>query len=54
MDRFGYRHSACGLFGSDSLEIRDGLLDDSTLIGELCGNKIPSSIQSSQNHLWMK
>ena len=38
----------------DYLEIRDGSADDSPPLGKLCGRDIPASIQSSQNHLWIK
>ena len=38
----------------DYLEIRDGLSGTSSLLGKMCGNKIPDPIQSSQNHLWLK
>ena len=38
----------------DYLEIRDGPHFDSPLLEILCGNDIPKTIQSSQNHVWMK
>ena len=38
----------------DYLEIRDGAEQDSPLVGKLCGDEIPTPIQSSQNNLWMK
>ena len=38
----------------DYLEIRDGPLNDSTLLVKHCGNGIPAPIQSSQNQLWIK
>ena len=44
-----------GTPSGDYLEIRDGPSSDSPLLGEkLCGNEIPSSIQSSQNKLWIR
>ena len=38
----------------DYLEIRDGPSEASPLLSKLCGNEIPASIASSQNHVWMK
>ena len=38
----------------DSLEVRDGISNDSPLLGRLCGREIPVPIQTSQNKLWMK
>lgn len=38
----------------DELEMRDGMSQDAPLIRKISGNVIPSPIQSSQNHLWMK
>ena len=50
MDQWG-----CGdLEGSDYLEIRDGDSEQSQLIGQFCGAGIPESIETSQNHLWIK
>ena len=45
--------------GSDYIEFRDGMSQDSPLIGRFCGNgkNIPASMQTTQNHLgirWMK
>ena len=44
-------HSTCKF---DYLEIRDGISDDSSVLIKLCGNEIPTPIQSSQNQVWMK
>ena len=38
----------------DYLEIRDGDSETSQLIGQFCGTGIPESIETSQNHLWIK
>lgn len=38
----------------DYLEVRDGLLADSPLIGTYCGYKIPTDIHSTSNHLFVK
>ena len=38
----------------DYLEIRDGSSADCPLLDKLCGGEMPSSIQSSQNQLWMR
>ena len=38
----------------DYLEIRDGPLPYSPLIKKICGGEIPTSLQSSQNQIWMK
>ena len=42
----------------DYVEIRDGSLDNSPLIGKFCGsnstNSPPNDILSSQNHLWIR
>ena len=38
----------------DYLEIRDGGSWDSPLIGEFCGGAIPSSLQSTQNKIYMR
>jgi tolkin protein len=38
----------------DYLEVRDGLLADSPLIGIYCGYKIPGDIHSTSNHLFVK
>ena len=38
----------------DYLEIRDGPSKDSPLLKKLCGIGLPASIQSSQNHLWIR
>ena len=38
----------------DWLEIRDGSLEDSPIIGKFCGTNMPSSIQSTQNNMWMR
>ena len=44
-------HMSCG---NDYLEIRDGPLPYSPLIKKMCGGEIHTSIQSSQNQMWMK
>ena len=42
-------------YHSNNLEIRDGLLSVSPLLGKvLCGNSIPDPIQTTQNNLWMR
>ena len=38
----------------DYLEIRDGGSWDSPLIGQFCGGAIPSSLQSTQNKMYMR
>ena len=38
----------------DYLEIRDGRSEKAPLLGKLCGNDIPATIQSTQNHVWMR
>ena len=38
----------------DSLEIRDGGSEYSPSLGKFCGTDLPSSIQSTQNHMWMR
>ena len=38
----------------DYLEIRDGLLHNSTLIGRYCANRQPKYVYSSQNVIWIK
>ena len=45
------RDVSCDL---DYLEIRDGLQANSSLLDKLCGKVIPSSIQSSKNHIWLR
>ncbi|KAK5640278.1 hypothetical protein RI129_011089 [Pyrocoelia pectoralis] len=37
----------------DYLEIRDGDSENSTLVGQYCGNR-PPDVQSSHNYLWLK
>ena len=39
---------------NDYLEFRDGDSETSQLMGQFCGTNIPKSIETSQNHLWMK
>ena len=41
---------------TDYLEMRDGAKTDSPAILRYCGNgtKIPSSLQTTQNFLWMR
>ena len=43
-----------GTCNNDYLEIRDGSSAHSPFLKKLCGNEIPSSIQSSQNQLWIR
>ena len=38
----------------DYLEIRDGISEDSPLIGKFCGNTFPQSIQTTQSKVWTK
>ena len=38
----------------DYVEVRDGLLQDSPLIGTYCGYKIPRDIRSTGNYLFVK
>jgi tolkin protein len=38
----------------DYVEVRDGLFQDSPLIGTYCGYKIPRDIRSTSNHLFVK
>jgi len=38
----------------DYLEIRDGLTENSPLIGQFCGYEKPEDIKSSSNKIWMK
>ena len=42
--------------GSDYIELRDGLSEDSPLMGIFCGNKskVPEMIQTTQNFLWVR
>ncbi|RMC11221.1 hypothetical protein DUI87_12136 [Hirundo rustica rustica] len=44
-------HNACSY---DYLEIRDGLTEQSPLIGHFCGYEKPEDIKSSSNKVWMK
>uniref|UniRef100_A0A8V0ZKP3 Metalloendopeptidase n=1 Tax=Gallus gallus TaxID=9031 RepID=A0A8V0ZKP3_CHICK len=44
-------HDACSY---DYLEIRDGLTENSPLIGQFCGYEKPEDIKSSSNKIWMK
>ena len=39
---------------SDYLEIRDGPSDNSPLLYTISGSEYPSTLQSSQNHMWIK
>lgn len=50
-DIYGYGYNCA--YG-DSLEVRDGISNDSPLLGRLCRREIPVPIQTSQNKLWMK
>uniref|UniRef100_A0A8C4WNS8 Metalloendopeptidase n=1 Tax=Gopherus evgoodei TaxID=1825980 RepID=A0A8C4WNS8_9SAUR len=45
------RHDSCAY---DYLEIRDGLTEDSPLMGHFCGYEKPEDIKSSSNKVWMK
>ncbi|KAG2462370.1 TLL2 protein, partial [Polypterus senegalus] len=45
------RHDNCAY---DFLEIRDGVHDDSPLIGHYCGYEKPDDVKSTSNQLWMK
>ena len=38
----------------DYLEIRDGSSADSPILDKVCGDEIPTSIESSLNKLWMR
>ena len=38
----------------DSLEIRNGGSEDSPTLGKFCGTDLPSSIQSTQNDMWIR
>ena len=40
--------------GYDFLEIRDGNSEESPLIGRFCGNKIPASMYSTNNNMWIR
>ena len=51
MDIKGYSWD-CG--SENYLEIRDGPSENSPLLEKLCGNEIPSPIQSSHNQVWMR
>ena len=41
---------------SDFIEMRDGISEDSPLMGRFCGNQshIPTTLQTNQNHLWIR
>ena len=39
---------------TDYLEIRDGKSGDSPLMGRFCGGNRPTSIQSTQNFMWIR
>ena len=43
----------CHAAGSDYIEIRDGIAEDSFLMGTFCGNgsNVPASLQTTQNHM---
>lgn len=45
------RHDSCAY---DYLEVRDGLTENSPLIGRFCGYDKPEDIRSNSNTLWMK
>ena len=38
----------------DYLEFRDGNSEQSNLMGKFCGKNMPSQMQSTQNHLWIR
>ena len=38
----------------DYLEVRDGIAEDSPLIGIFCGNYFPESLQTTKNQVWIK
>ena len=42
--------------GSDYLEMRDGISEDSALMGRFCGNNsnIPAFLQTTQNYLRLR
>ena len=39
---------------SDYIELRDGNSGDSPLMGTFCGNAIPSPMQTTNNHMWIR
>ncbi|KAM4576821.1 bone morphogenetic protein 1a isoform 1-T1 [Odontesthes bonariensis] len=45
------RHDSCAY---DYLEVRDGMSENSPLLGRFCGYDKPDDIKTSSNHLWMK
>uniref|UniRef100_A0A669F2C2 Metalloendopeptidase n=1 Tax=Oreochromis niloticus TaxID=8128 RepID=A0A669F2C2_ORENI len=45
------RHDSCAY---DYLEVRDGISENSPLLGRFCGYDKPDDIKTSSNHLWMK
>uniref|UniRef100_A0A8C4F4A1 Metalloendopeptidase n=1 Tax=Dicentrarchus labrax TaxID=13489 RepID=A0A8C4F4A1_DICLA len=45
------RHDSCAY---DYVEVRDGSLESSPLLGHFCGYDKPDDIKSSSNHLWLK
>lgn len=45
------RHDSCAY---DYLEVRNGLSENSPLIGRFCGYDKPEDIRSTSNTLWMK
>ncbi|XP_035524206.1 bone morphogenetic protein 1-like [Morone saxatilis] len=45
------RHDSCSY---DYVEVRDGSLETSPLLGHFCGYDKPDDIKSSSNHLWLK
>ena len=44
----------CYSMGSDYLELRDGISEDSPLIGRFCGHNVPEFLQTTQNYLWAR
>ncbi|CAG5125192.1 unnamed protein product, partial [Candidula unifasciata] len=51
--RFDY-FLVCGYFPFDYLEFRNGLDDTSPILNKYCGDRIPSVINSTTNHLYVK
>ena len=44
----------CDSMGSDYLELRDGISEDSPLMGRFCGHTSPEFLQTTQNYLWAR
>ena len=47
---------SCHASGSDNIEMRDGITEDSPLIVSFCGNlnNTPGYLQTTQNNLWIR